>query len=202
MAPEILMRVFEPFYTTKAVGKGTGMGMSVVHGIVKSHGGAIGIESSLGQGTKVEVYLPFHAGDIVRAEKNDHVPVGKGERIMVVDDEPTLAVLTCKLMEGVGYSVEYFTSSVEALKRFKENPNAYDIIITDQTMPEMTGINLARNVFAIRPGLPVILCTGYSEILNEEQALKAGAVALLCKPLDRTTLATNVRKALDGTTKV
>ena len=202
MEPEDLMRVFEPFYTTKAVGKGTGMGMSVVHGIVRNHGGTIVIESTLGQGTKVEVYLPFHAGDIVRAEKNDHVPAGKGERIMVVDDEPALAVLTFKLMEGVGYSVEYLTSSVEALKRFKEDPNAYDIIISDQTMPEMTGINLARNVLAIRPGIPVMLCTGYSETLNEEQALKAGAVALLCKPLDRITLAVNVRKALDAATGI
>ena len=146
----------------------------------------------------MEVYLPFHAGDIVKVEKDDSIPVGRGERLLVVDDEPALAILTCKLMEQIGYSAEYLTSSVEALKRFEENPCAYDIIITDQTMPEMTGISLARNVLAIRPIIPVILCTGYSETLNEEQALKAGAAALLCKPLSRIVLATSVRKALDA----
>jgi PAS domain S-box-containing protein len=200
MAPETLMRVFEPFFTTKPVGTGTGMGMSVVHGIVKSHGGAIGIESALGQGTKVEVYLPFYAGDIPRAQTNDHVPFGRGERIMVVDDEPALAKLTCKLMEEIGYSVECCTSSLEALKRIKENPSAYDLLISDQTMPEMTGINLARNVLAIRPKMPVLLCTGYSETVTEEQALKVGVVALLGKPLGRAVLAESVRKALDKTT--
>lgn len=202
IAPQNLMRVFEPFFTTKPVGKGTGMGMSVVHGIVRNHGGAIGIESTLGQGTKVEVYLPFHHGDIVKVEKNNHLPVGRGERIMVVDDEPALALLTCKQMEGIGYSVESLTSSVEALRRFKENPSNYDIIVTDQTMPEMTGINLARSVLAIRPDIPVILCTGHSEILSKNQAIQAGVVALLAKPLSRSVLATSVRKALNAVTRI
>jgi len=198
MTPETLMRVFEPFFTTKPVGKGTGMGMSVVYGIIRSHGGAIGIESALGQGTKVDVYIPSHTGDTAKTEGIDHVPLGRGEKIMVVDDEPALAMLTCKRMEKIGYSADFFTSSIEALERFEENPHAFDMIITDQTMPEMTGINLTRRVLAIRPDMPVIICTGYSETLNEVEAIEIGAVALLGKPLDRTILARSVRKALDA----
>jgi PAS domain S-box-containing protein len=199
MTPETLMRVFEPFFTTKPVGKGTGMGMSVVFGIIRSHGGAIGIESTLGQGTNVNVYLPFHAGDTAEVGRITSTPRGRGERIMVVDDEPALTKLTCKLMEKFGYSMKGFTSSVDALKHFEEKPQAFDLIITDQTMPEITGINLTRKVLSIRPDIPVIICTGHSETLNEVEAIKAGASSLLGKPLESTILATTIRKALDAT---
>jgi PAS domain S-box-containing protein len=196
--PVILPRIFEPYFTTKETGKGTGLGLSVVHGIVTSHGGTIKVYSEVGEGTSFKVYFPL-AEDLTVSEAADPRPLPTGsERILFVDDEPGLANISREMLGHLGYAVETRTSPIEALEAFRANPQKFDLVITDMTMPNMTGLTLAKKVSAISPGIPVILCTGFSDQANEQRAHALGIRAFLLKPLLMRDLAEAVRKALDG----
>jgi len=197
MPLEVQKRIFDPFFTTKEVDKGTGMGLAVVHGIVKSHGGAITVRSEPGRGTTFEVFFP-----IINSQVKTSVPSGDGlptghERILFIDDEKILADLGRQMLERLGYTVTCRTSSIEALELFKTRKDDFALVITDMTMPNLTGEKLAQQLMRIRPGIPVILCTGFSEQINAEKAQKLGISEFILKPLVMDKLARAVRSALD-----
>jgi CheY-like chemotaxis protein len=196
MTPDIMSRAFEPFFTTKKHGEGTGMGLAVVHGIVKSHDGAITVASELGKGTTFTIYLPRIIGT-PPAEEETPKPFPKGtERVLFVDDEDIQVRAMNKLLEHLGYRVVGLSDPQAALELFRRQPGAFDLAIMDQTMPRMLGIELAREVLRTRPDLPVILCTGYSETLNEEEALAAGVSAFMLKPFSVKEIAETIRRVI------
>jgi two-component system cell cycle sensor histidine kinase/response regulator CckA len=191
-------RIFEPFYTTKDQGKGTGMGLAVVHGIVKSHGGIIQVSSKLGSGTRFDVLLPIVEGD-EDLEPVSSTTLSKGhESILFVDDEPSLVEIGKRMLERLGYRVETYTDSREALKAVSAGEGHYDLVVTDQTMPNMTGAELAQSIMRLRPDMPVILCTGYSDTVTAEQARAIGIKAFLMKPLILQDFASAIRQVLDN----
>jgi CheY-like chemotaxis protein len=197
MAPEIMDKIFDPFFTTKKLGEGTGLGLSVVHGIVNQSGGAITVESEPGTGSTFTVYFPKVAeGSLPAAVSHEALPTGS-ERILFVDDEEALVEMGEELLAELGYEVLSRTSSAEALALLREDPSQFDLVITDQTMPEMTGVELAKAMLALRPDLPVILCTGFSHTVDEEAAKNAGIRAFVMKPLTKTEIARTIRKVLD-----
>jgi len=190
-------RIFEPFFTTKAPGSGTGLGLAVVHGIVKTHGGVISVYSEAGMGTTFTLFLPVHnrEGTTPPLESN-LVPRGNGEHVLFVDDEESLASLGKAMLERLGYRVTTEISSIEALKVFSSRPHDFDLVITDQTMPNMSGVELAKVMRGIRPELPVILATGYSTTINPEKARALGIQELLLKPNTAQSLSEAIRRAL------
>ena len=192
-------KIFDPYFTTKPQGKGTGLGLSVVHGIVRNCGGTIRVKSSPGKGSVFDVYLPVFTSDFVPEDpaQTGHVPKGS-ERVLVVDDEPRILRLEKQILERLGYAVECSSCGTEALELFKANPHAFDILITDMTMPDMTGDVLTEQVMQIRPGFPVIICTGFSEKISPEKAGILGVRGLLLKPAGKSELGWQIRKALDG----
>ncbi len=198
--PDLLDSIFDPFFTTKETGKGTGLGLSVVHGIVRSCCGDIRVKSRVGRGTDFSVYLPLidsqKEARAHEAEAEVSLPRGE-ERILVIDDEPPIARMVGKMLTRLGYTVFTLTSSTEALKRFKAAPEAFDLVITDMTMPAMAGDRLAREMIRIRPDLPVILCTGYHNRISDESVQKSGIAAFVMKPVGKQELAEAVRRALD-----
>ncbi|WP_306548847.1 PAS domain S-box protein [Desulfobulbus sp.] len=195
---EIKARIFDPYFTTKEIGKGTGMGLAIIHGIVSSYGGFIDCTSELGKGTLFEVYFPAVEQALdAPLQPAEMIPMGK-ERILYVDDEVMLAEMNKEILEQLGYQVEIHTSSQEALAAFQNTPDQFDVVVTDQTMPGMTGIDLARRMLQIRPHIPIILCTGHSTLITQEQVKALGVREFALKPLTRKELATLVRKALDG----
>jgi PAS domain S-box-containing protein len=198
MTRESMERIFNPFYTTKKRGKGTGMGLAVVHGIVKSHGGTINVSSEFGKGSVFDVYLPII--EYFKKPENHAeaaIPTGK-ERILFVDDEEFMVDLGKQMLEELGYQVTAISSSVEALDLFGTNSDKFDLVITDMTMPRMTGEKLAKELMNIRPDIPIVICTGYSESLTEESAKSMGIKEYAMKPLVMRDLAKIVRKVLDG----
>jgi PAS domain S-box-containing protein len=197
MAPEVMERIFDPFFTTKKKGEGTGMGLAVVHGIVKSYGGTINVKSKLGEGSIFEVFLPRIMTDVVEPDARTSVQVPTGnECILFVDDEKIVMDLGKGLLEHLGYEVVARTSSIEALEVFRNQPNRFDLVITDMTMPNMTGMELVKELIQIRPDIPVILCTGFSAKLTPEKAAAAGIREFVMKPFGARNLAETVRKAL------
>jgi PAS domain S-box-containing protein len=199
MARATLDHLFEPFFTTKPPGEGTGMGLSVVHGIVQGHGGEIVVESTLGIGTTFSVYFPLieHNAAAVRVPSASAVPRGS-ENVLLVDDEQALLDFLTTALSGLGYRVSAFSVSNDALQAFNARPHAFDLLITDQTMPGITGLQLAHACHAKRPALPVILCTGYSNSLTPEAAQAEGIAQVAMKPLDVASLGALVRAVLDG----
>ncbi len=196
MEPRITERIFEPFFTTKEVGEGAGMGLAIVHGIIASHGGAIAVESTPGHGTTFTVYLPrIDQESPPTPQSQEALPQGT-ERILFVDDEQTLALLGHEMLTCLGYQVEVFTNSQEALEAFHAAPQSFDLVITDQTMPQMTGAVLARELLRLRPDIPVILCTGFSHVLDAAQAQEIGIDAFLMKPVILRDLAVTIRQVL------
>jgi len=197
ISPKHIDTIFEPYFTTKPVGKGTGMGLSVVHGIVESYKGQITVHSTIGEGTCFTIYLPITKKRKVhiRSEKDD-LPLGN-ENVLLVDDEAPLAKMGSKVLEQLGYTVTTKTSSIEALELFRSKPQAFDLVVTDMTMPNMTGDKLAREMMNIRPDFPVILCTGYSKKISEESSVELGIKAFIYKPIVKADLAKTVRKVLD-----
>ena len=194
-----LNRIFEPFFTTKGPGEGTGLGLSVVYGILHSYEGAMTVESQVGEGTTFHLYFPVHtAGATEMAAPVAGIPGGKGERILLVDDERLLAVLGQKMLERLNYSVVSKSSVVEALALVRANPAAFDLVITDLTMPGMIGTEFARLLLEIRPDLPIILTTGYTASLTEERVRAMGIRELLLKPQTVQSLGTAVHRALVG----
>ncbi len=199
MSSDVLERMFDPFFTTKPIGEGSGMGLSVVHGIVANHGGALMVDSQRGKGTKIEVYLPAIPAPVWDgAGDQGTIPLGK-ETILFVDDEETIVRLGKELLEQLGYTIEVQTNSLEALNVFRHDPQRFDLVITDQTMPGLTGEALSRELLRIRPELPIILCTGFSHIMTAEKAKALGIQAYLMKPLAIRDLAPIVRHVLDKT---
>jgi PAS domain S-box-containing protein len=199
MSCDVLERMFDPFFTTKPFGEGSGMGLSVVHGIVANHGGALMVDSQMGIGTKIELYLPAIPAPVWDgAGDQGPIPLGK-ETILFVDDEETIVWLGKELLAQLGYTVEVQTNSQEALNVFRQNPERFDLVITDQTMPGLTGEALSRELLRIRPEIPIILCTGFSHIMTAEKAKALGIQAYLMKPLAIRDLASIVRHVLDKT---
>jgi signal transduction histidine kinase len=191
-------RIFDPYFTTKAVGKGSGMGLSVVHGIVKAHGGMITVKSAPGEGTTVCVYFPKIEEQPEKIPENTApLPVGT-ERILIVDDDKNLVELTQQSVERLGYQVTAVTSSIVALEMFSSHPDYFDLILSDQTMPELTGDRLAQKVIAIRSGIPIIICTGHSSRMDAEKADFIGISAFLMKPVTKRELAETIRRLLDN----
>jgi PAS domain S-box-containing protein len=182
IAPAIMGRIFDPYFTTKEVGKGTGMGLAVVHGIVTHHGGAISAQSVLGRGASFQVYLPVREAEPILAPPPTVSLASGQERILFIDDEQALVSMGKAFLESLGYDVVIETSSREALALFIRQPDGFDLVITDMTMPEMTGERLAKELRRIRPDIPIILCTGFSHHLNEEEAKAIGIGAFLMKP--------------------
>lgn len=194
--PEIADRIFDPFFTTKRVGEGTGLGLSVVHGIVTNYGGEIEVRSELGNGTTFDLYFPLNDEPAGKEKSEDkRLPVGK-ERILFVDDERELVTALSSGLESLGYEVVPTLGPLDALDAFRAKPDGFDLVITDMTMPKMTGDRLAIEMMKIKPEIPVILCTGYSELINEDQAKKLGLKALIMKPILLQEMAMTIREIL------
>jgi len=199
MPPEVLARIFEPYFTTKCGGDGTGLGLATVQGIVKAHAGIIHAESDVDQGSAFHIVLPAcSAGHVFPGNdpKEPDIPRGNKEKILVVDDEESLTMMISTALTYLGYDVEAYTSSVKALNAFVAAPSAYDCIISDQTMPTLSGADFARRVLAIRPDLPFILCSGYTEMVNAESAREIGIAEFVLKPATGRSLAAIVDKLL------
>ncbi len=197
MDDSVRERIFDPYFTTKEPGKGTGLGLSVVHGIVRSHDGKIRCTSEPGKGTTFEIFFPTieeEPQEVVRA--TDSIPQGN-ERILFVDDEVALADIGMQMLQSLGYKVVSRTSSSEALETFRRRPDEFDLIVTDNTMPNMTGVELAKRVKRIRPDMPIILCTGFSERILEEKIKAIGITGFLMKPIIRGDIAKVIRQVLE-----
>jgi nitrogen-specific signal transduction histidine kinase/ActR/RegA family two-component response regulator len=198
--PAIMPKIFEPYFTTKEPGKGTGLGLAVVYGIAREHHGDIKAYSELGKGTTFNVYLPImtHAERSVSIAGKNKFTTGH-ERILLVDDDEAIAKLEKQMLERLGYKVTMRLNSLEALEAFKTKPDLFDLVVSDMTMPNITGDRLARELIAIRPDIPIIICTGFSERLDQEKAENIGVKGLLMKPIIKADMAKMVRKVLDET---
>ncbi|MGD0661860.1 MAG: PAS domain S-box protein [Syntrophorhabdales bacterium] len=197
MSADIVDKIFDPFFTTKKVGEGTGLGLSVVHGIVKQHDGYITVQSEPGRGSTFTVYFPqIMGGAEAEALRDDEIPTGS-ERILFVDDEEALVEMGEDILAELGYEVTSRMNGREALKLLKLDPSRFDLVITDQTMPEMAGVELAKEILAIRADMPIIVCTGFSYVVDADKARGAGIKAFAMKPLTKREIARTVRKALD-----
>ncbi|MGL1930246.1 MAG: PAS domain S-box protein [Desulfotalea sp.] len=195
---DIKSKIFDPYFTTKKTGKGTGMGLAIVHGIVKSYGGFISLYSELGEGTAFHVFIPVIVSELLPGiEGVEPIPVGL-ERILFIDDEEILTEMGKSMLERLGYQVTVRNSSIEGLETFKNQPDMFDLVITDQTMPGMTGADIARRMIQMRPDIPIILCTGYSTVISEEKAKSMGIKEFVLKPLSKKTIAVLIRKVLDN----
>jgi PAS domain S-box-containing protein len=201
MPPATLEHIFEPFFTTKGVGEGTGLGLAVVHGIMKSHDGSISVYSQPGEGTTFHLYFPVINEELVKRElESGSIPRGAGEHILFVDDEESLAAVGSKILTQLGYTVTMKTSPIEALAAVRDQPEKFAMVITDLTMPGMDGVKLGCQLQAIQPHLPIILTTGFSRVMTEDKALKLGFQALLAKPGTARALGETVHRVLHPTT--
>jgi nitrogen-specific signal transduction histidine kinase/ActR/RegA family two-component response regulator len=193
---DIIGRIFEPFFTTKEVGKGTGMGLAVVHGIVKSCKGDIRVYSEPGKGAVFHIVLPQAQTEQVESCAVDKKAPQGTESVLLVDDEAVLLDIGEQTLRSLGYRVTAIGSAAEALEIFKKNPAGYDVVITDQTMPQLTGYELAQQLMQVQPHIPIILCTGYSDLVTAESAIAGGIQAFVIKPLNRLAIAETIRKVL------
>jgi CheY-like chemotaxis protein len=197
--PAVLERMFDPFFTTKHVGEGTGLGLALVHGAVADFGGVIDVATQVGTGTTFTIWLPA-AGETPRLqpEPTDELPRGNGETVMIVDDERPLVALAEETLAGLGYEPVGFDSSIAALHAFRADPERFDLVLTDETMPDLTGTELARELRQLRPGIPIILMSGYSGALLSERAQAAEVSDVLRKPLVRRDIAIPVSRSLQS----
>jgi CheY-like chemotaxis protein len=195
---DVVNKIFDPFFTTKEKGKGTGMGLSVVHGIVKRMNGAIHVHSEPGKGSEFHVYLPVIQNIIEHQPVMLNGPVvGGNESILLVDDEDSIMVMEKQVLTRLGYDVTSRTSSVEALEAFRANPYKFDLVITDMTMPKMSGDKLAVELINIRPDIPILLCTGFSHTLTDRKIISPGIKDVLMKPILIKDLARKIREVLE-----
>ena len=196
----VLDRLFEPFFTTKAPGVGTGLGLSVVHGVVQNHEGAVVVKSRPGEGTNFDVYLPAinspsWSGDVIVTDKQT-LPAGK--RVLFVDDEASIARLAQVMLKGLGHATTTCTTPAEGLERFRSSPTEFDVVITDLTMPGMTGVELARGIRQISADVPIVLSSGYADEVPEEMLRSLGIVEVLPKPFQMQTLGGAINPRQDG----
>jgi CheY-like chemotaxis protein len=194
---ETCKKIFLPFFTTKRIGEGTGLGLSIVHGIVVGMGGSIGVESEVGKGSTFTVYFPSIQQVLMTPSLASAPPTKGSERLMIVDDEGAIGSMLQDALTYFGYRVQTFESPLTAWETFRNAPESVDLIITDLTMPELTGTDLAQRVWQARPELPVVLMTGYTESLDEESAMEMGFTTLLRKPVSLSVIGQTVRTILD-----
>jgi CheY-like chemotaxis protein len=195
--PEISDRIFEPFFTTKKRGEGSGMGLAVVHGIVKGHGGTIDVSSAPGQGSTFNIFFPRVQADVVPEPSPSILQPGKNERVLLVDDDQPILRSLQSALERLGYRVTATPDSREAWEIFRSQPDAIDLVITDQIMPQMTGMQLAEKLLGLRGDIPIILITGFSEDIGEDAAKALGIREFLLKPSNAQALSEAVRRVLD-----
>ncbi|MCB2183618.1 MAG: PAS domain-containing protein [Desulfobulbaceae bacterium] len=198
IAPDAIGKIFDPYFTTKEIGKGTGMGLAIIHGIISEYGGAVTVESQLGEGATFHVYFPVITMEALSEVKEPENILKGNERILLVDDEAILAEMGKNMLERLGYRVTAKSSSLEALETFQHAPDQFDLVITDQTMPWMTGSELAERIMRIKPDIPIILCTGFSTLINENSAKALGIKEFALKPLTKSTISKLIRKVLDA----
>jgi signal transduction histidine kinase len=195
--PDVVERMFDPFFTTRGVGKGTGLGLSLVHGIVTDLGGAIDVKSALGEGTRFEIWLPvtMEASKPATTTMVPELPRGRGQTVMIVDDEPMLVALAEEMLAGLGYEPVGFESSRQALQVFRSKPERFDLVLTDEAMPELVGTELAREIRVLRPDIPVILMSGHGGAALAQRAAAIGVREVLHKPLQSVDLAEALARA-------
>jgi CheY-like chemotaxis protein/two-component sensor histidine kinase len=196
--PAVVERIFDPFFTTRGVGKGTGLGLSLVHGIVTDLGGAIDVKSAIGEGTTFEIWLPTttEAGKPATTTAERELPRGRGETVMIVDDEPMLVALAEEMLAGLGYEPVGFESSRVALQAFRADPQRFDLVLTDEAMPELVGTELAGEIGLLRPDIPIILMSGHGGTSLAHRASAIGVKEVLHKPLQRSDLADSLARAI------
>ena len=197
IAPEDIDKIFDPYFTTKETGKGSGMGLSVVHGIVNNHTGAIFVESKPGEGSTFTILFPVIDKKPQPVLKGAEKAVDGTESILFVDDEPALAKMGARMLKKLGYSVSSKTDPAEALELFLSKPKAFDLVITDMTMPKMDGAKFSKKLLEVRPDFPIIICSGYSSQMNETEAKKLGIRGYIMKPVSLFEMARAIRDALD-----
>ncbi len=199
LTPDLMEKVFDPYFTTKEVGKGSGMGLAVVQGIVKNHEGFVKVDSKLGKGSTFKAFFPKIKGDAIEETtgKADDIPTGI-ERILFVDDEEMLADIGKTILERLGYSVTAMTDSTAALNLFRSDSSQFDLVITDQTMPNIPGTELAKQLLQITPDIPIILCTGHSSTIDEVKVQEIGIKEYIMKPVNKAIIAKLIRKVLDN----
>ena len=193
-----LERIFEPYYTSKPKGEGTGLGLAVVHGIVNSCHGRIIVHSKQGHGTTFQIYLPIikEPEEIIQKKGIRALPTGN-ERIIIVDDDNSIAQMLKMVLEKLGYKVTALTDSLNALALFRETPDDFDLVLTDMTMPDMSGDQLAKEILKINPEIPIIICTGFNENITQEKAIAIGVKGLLMKPVTSFELTRTIRTVLE-----
>ena len=192
-------RIFEPFFTTKSKGEGTGMGLSVIHGIVTNMNGFIKVYSELDKGTEFRIYLPV-VDKLAEQLINNKIKISyeKGdEQILLIDDEETIIMMETEMLERLGYTVTSYTNSLEALGEFTKNYSKYDLVISDISMPDLTGIKLAAHMSEIKSDIPILLCTGFNESMDDANIKKNGIKGILTKPVIMRVLSREIRKILD-----
>ena len=195
---QILDKVFDPYFTTKEKGKGTGLGLAAVKGIINNCKGDVRIRSAPGQGTRVDVYLPIVEMDAAEQHGGDIRPIrGGAERILLVDDEEGVARMMKVMLKRLGYSVTAQTNCLDSLRVFRNNPASFDLVISDMTMPNMNGLQFADKIRNIRPEIPIIICTGFSDQINEEKCQALGIQGLVKKPVITQEMATAIRAVLE-----
>jgi CheY-like chemotaxis protein len=198
IAPEASKHIFEPYFTTKRDLGGTGLGLSVVHGLASGYGGTVTVQSAMGQGSTFEVWLPVaEAPQPVDPVEGASTPRGH-ERILVVDDEETVRTVGSRMLTALGYNVRTATNAQEVLDLLGQDPTAFDLVLTDQTMPKMTGLALAERLRKLRPSVKIVLMSGFSEAIQGRSASQLGVDALLAKPFTAVDIATAIRAACDA----
>ncbi|MCP4669699.1 MAG: response regulator, partial [Desulfobacula sp.] len=198
MDKNLIKTIFDPFFTTKEQGKGTGMGLSVVHGIVTAMGGIIQVYSEPQKGTQFNIYLPMAENSSKQQVTNSKVEIQGGtEQVLLVDDEKAILTMEKQMLERLGYQVTSRSSSIEALETFRDTPNKFDLVITDMAMPNMSGDKLAVALTQIRSDIPVLLCTGFSETMSKEKVISLGIKGFLPKPIVMKDLSNKIREVLD-----
>jgi PAS domain S-box-containing protein len=195
--PELIDKIFDPFFTTKKEGEGTGMGLAVAHGIIKSHNGHISVYSKIGEGTTFSVLLPVVVDVIHIEEKQEEEIPGGDERILLVEDDGALAEAEKKLLEELGYSVTIMSNGLEALEIFKKVPGRFDLVITDYSMPKMTGVQLITQIRAVNTDIPIMICTGFSKVISKAKARSLGVGNIIMKPIELGKIAKSIRRLLD-----